>query len=108
MFGLDVDTQKKIQEAISQVKPIQKVLIYGSRAMGNYKTGSDIDMTLIGQKLTWENSIYPLMDKLDDLYLPYKFDISIFKDINDPNVIEHILRAGKTFYQRESDFPIDD
>ncbi len=105
MFGLSVDTLADIKKAIAQVSPIQKVLLYGSRAKGNYKKGSDLDFTLIGRKLNFKNSVYPLRDKLDDLYLPYKFDISIFKDLNDLNLVEHILRVGKILYQRKTEPP---
>ncbi len=105
MFGLDVDTIRTIREVIGHINPIQKVLLYGSRAMGNYKTGSDIDITLLGHNLTLDNSVYPLMRKLDDLSLPYGFDISIFKELNDLNLVEHILQVGKVFYQRNSKAP---
>jgi len=68
------------------------------RAKGNYHTGSDIDITLKGTNLTLRNSVYPLLDDLDDLYLPYLFDISIFNHIKDPNLIDHINRIGMEFY----------
>ena len=100
MFGLDVDTLRGIQGAIAAVEPIEKVLIYGSRAKGNYKIGSDIDITLMGRNLTLYNSIHPLYQQLDELLLPYMFDISILKQIDDLNVVEHILRVGKVFYER--------
>lgn len=101
MFGLDVDTLRQIRETFAQFPRIEKVLIYGSRAKGNYRKGSDIDITLIGKGLTLQNSIYPLMEQLDDRYLPYKFDISIFKDLDNPEFVEHILRVGKVFYRKE-------
>ena len=100
MFGLDVDTLRGIQGAIAAVEPIEKVLIYGSRAKGNYRIGSDIDITLMGRNLTLYNSIHPLYQQLDELLLPYMFDISILKQIDDLNVVEHILRVGKVFYER--------
>ena len=100
MFGLDVDTRRNIKRVIAGFPRIEKVLIYGSRAKGNYKSGSDIDLTLIGKDLTLGNSISPLMSKLDDLNLPYAFDISIFNKLGDFDLIEHVLRVGKTFYQR--------
>lgn len=101
MFGLDADTLEKIRGALEKVPPVQKALIYGSRAKGNYKAGSDIDMTLVGERLTVENSVHPLMDQIDDLYLPYMFDISIFKNLDDRDLVDHILRVGKVLYQRE-------
>ncbi len=102
MFGLDVDTLRNIRKTIAQFPHIEKVLIYGSRAKGNYKTGSDIDITLIAKDLTLKNSVYPLSTALDDLYLPYTFDISIFDQLENPDFVDHILRVGKTFYQKEN------
>ena len=102
MFGLSVDALRKIREAFAGFPQIEKVVIYGSRAKGNHRKGSDIDITLIGKNLNLENTIYPLTSALDDLYLPYTFDISIFNQLDEPEFIDHILRVGKTFYEREN------
>ncbi len=102
MFGLSVDTLRCIKKLFSKFPKIQKVILYGSRAKGNYEKGSDIDITLIGKGLTLDNSIYPLMKELDELYLPYKFDISILNQLENTDLIDHILRVGKTFYQKKS------
>ena len=99
-FGLTKNTLINIQQSISKITQIDKVIIYGSRAKGNYRTGSDIDITLFGNNLTLDNSIYPLMDLLDDLYLPYTFDISIFEKIENQNLKDHIKRVGKVFYEK--------
>lgn len=101
MFGLDVDTLRNIKGCFSQLPQIEKVLLYGSRAMGNYRTGSDIDLTLLGRNLTLSETVYPLQELLEALYLPYTFDISVFSSLDTPDFIGHILRRGKTFYQKE-------
>ena len=100
-YGLKKETLKAINQAIAQVVTIDKVVLYGSRAKGNYRNGSDIDITLMGKELTLANSIYPLMDELEELYLPYTFDISIFDHIDNENLVEHINRVGKLFYEKE-------
>ena len=102
MFGLDTDTIRNIKDCLAKIPQIQKVLLYGSRAKGNYKTGSDIDLTLIGKNLNPDDSIYPLKEELDKLYLPYTFDISILSKLDKLEFINHILRVGKTFYQKET------
>ena len=76
--------------------------MYGSRAKGNYKNGSDIDLTLIGKNLNPDDSIYPLKEELDKLYLPYTFDISILSKLDKLEFINHILKVGKIFYQKET------
>lgn len=98
MYGLDEDTISKINGVFSKYPQIEKVILYGSRAKGNYHNGSDIDITLMGQKLSLSNSVYPITEELDDLYLPYMFDISIFSHIKDQEMIDHINRVGKVFY----------
>ena len=101
MNGLDVETEKKIKSIFSLFSEIDKVVLYGSRAKGNYKTGSDIDLTLYGKNLNLK-TIYKIQDKLDELYLPYKFDISIYEHIDNPDLKEHINRVGKIFYTVET------
>jgi predicted nucleotidyltransferase len=100
MFGLTPDTIKKIKQVFSKFENIQTVILYGSRAKGNYRKGSDIDITLIGENLNLNNSIYPLGEELEKLCLPYTFDISIFSKIDNEDLIDHINRAGKILYQK--------
>ena len=98
MYGLEENTISKIKKVFSKFPQIEKVILYGSRAKGNFHTGSDIDITLTGKNLTLSNSVYPITEDLDELYLPYMFDISIFSHIQDKNLIDHINRVGKVFY----------
>ena len=102
MYGLDDDTISKINGVFSKYSQIEKVILYGSRAKGNYHNGSDIDITLKGEKLTLSNSVYPITEELDELYLPYMFDISIFSYIKDQDMIDHINRVGLVFYTSTS------
>ncbi len=74
--------------------------MYGSRAKGNYKSGSDIDLTLRGSADLTLNVIYKILNDLDDLLLPYTIHLSIFDDISDQDVIEHIQRVGVVFYRK--------
>lgn len=74
--------------------------MYGSRAKGNYKSGSDIDISLKEEKLTFSD-LLKIEGELDDLLLPYKIDISLFRQIKDEEVLAHIQNVGKVF------FPLD-
>lgn len=98
-FGLDATTIRKIQGILSQFPEIEKAVIYGSRAKGNYRPGSDIDLSLIGNTLT-EDRLLQLANQLDDLLLPYHFDLNRFQALQNPALIEHIKSVGKTFYTR--------
>jgi predicted nucleotidyltransferase len=99
-FGLKQDTINQINQIFSTYPEISKAIIYGSRAKGNYKTGSDIDLTLVGDNIN-HHQLLEILNKIDDLLLPYFFDLSIFNSLNNPNLIEHIERVGITFYKRE-------
>ena len=101
MFGLDVDTLRDIRLLFKQFLSIEKVVLYGSRVKGNYRKGSDIDITLIGKDLSLDNTVDPLMRKIDDLNFPYTFDISIFNQLDNLDLIDHILRVGKPLYEKE-------
>ena len=100
MYGLEENTISKIKTVFSKFSQIKKVILYGSRAKGNFHNGSDIDITLQGENITLSNTVYPLLDSLDDLYLPYIFDISILAHIKDQNLIDHINRVGIVFYSQ--------
>lgn len=97
-FGLSENTMNKLDRLFSEYPEIKKVILYGSRSIGNYKNGSDIDITLEGKDLSL-NLISKLENDIDDLLLPYTFDISIFEKISNPDLKDHILRVGKIFYQ---------
>ncbi len=97
--GLTKEEIDRIKTVFSKYKQIEKVLIYGSRAMGNYKPASDIDLTLIGKSIDLKLQTKIEFD-LDDLLLPYKFDISVYDKITNPEFIDHINRVGKEIYHK--------
>ena len=98
-FGLKETTIEKISAVLAGFPQVEKAVLYGSRAKGNYKNGSDIDLTLHGKDLTL-NMLYKIDEELDDLLLPYTFDLSIFERLSDPDFIDHVQRVGVVFYQR--------
>ena len=100
-FGLKETTIEKISAVFAGFPQVEKAVLYGSRAKGNYKNGSDIDLTLHGKDLTL-NVLYKIDEELDDLLLPYTFDLSIFERLSDPDFIDHIQRVGVVFYQRDN------
>jgi predicted nucleotidyltransferase len=99
--GLTYEDIKRIKSVFSKYTQIEKVVIYGSRAMGNYKPASDIDLTLIGSNIDTRLQ-HKIEFDLDDLMLPYKFDISVYHRIKNPDFLDHIRRVGREFYVRGS------
>ena len=100
-YGLKDTTIDLIIETIAQVQEIEQAIIYGSRAKGNSKKGSDIDIVLKGEKLTLQE-LNRLNQAFDDLLLPYTFDLTIYHRINNPELLNHINRVGRILYSRTS------
>lgn len=99
LHGLSMSTTNKIQEVFARFPEIEVAVIYGSRAKGNFKSGSDIDLTLYGEALT--DSLLAAIDTaLDDLLLPYTIDLSIFANLDHKELREHIERVGIPFYKK--------
>ena len=95
-FGLKKQDIEKINSVIKSFPEVEAIVLYGSRAMGNYKPGSDIDLSLKGRDLN-ANVISKIATKLDDLLLPYMIDLSAFNEIDNPSLIAHIERVGLEF-----------
>ena len=98
MYGVKEETWKSILKLIKQYDQVKEVILYGSRAKGTYKNGSDIDLCLKGHELKFE-TLLKIMDMIDELYLPYEFDISIYDTIENIDLKNHIDRVGITIYK---------
>lgn len=97
--GLPSAAVEKICAVFASHPEVQKVVLYGSRAKGNYKTGSDIDLTMYGDSIN-HTLLLKILTELDDLLLPWMIDLSIFRQIDNVSLLEHIERVGVVFYQR--------
>ena len=99
-FGLKDMEIKALREVLASVPEVEEAIIYGSRARGTNRKSSDIDMTLKGDNLTYLQ--LALLDaKIDDLYLPYFVDLSLYSMIKNVDLIASIDREGKVLYSNE-------
>lgn len=98
--GLNTQTTLKIISVFQRFPQIEKAILYGSRAMGTYKQGSDIDICLTGKELSQE-LVWKISEALDDLLLPYVFDLSLFETLDNQELKEHISKIGIIFYQSD-------
>jgi len=98
-YGLKEQDVERIKTIFSSFPEIEKAILYGSRAKGDFKPTSDIDISLMGSELTI-GILNQISWQLDDLLLPYTFDLSNFHQINNPALIEHIERIGKAIYEK--------
>ncbi|HEY8272216.1 MAG TPA: nucleotidyltransferase domain-containing protein [Pseudobdellovibrionaceae bacterium] len=96
-FGLSNNVIDKINSVFKKYPSIEKVILYGSRAKGNYKPASDIDLTIISstQDLSF---LFRIENEIDDLLLPYKVDLSFYSLLDNENLRDHINRVGVIFY----------
>lgn len=96
-FGLSERTINTLLEYFNSKPEIEKVVLYGSRAKGNYKIGSDIDFAV------WTNSqnvISSILNELDELPTPYKFDVTDYLNLSHENLKKSIDEQGILFYEK--------
>lgn len=98
-FGLPATSVERICQTLASCAHVERAIIYGSRAKGNYRHNSDIDLTLEGRQLC-DRDLTTLEARLDDLLLPWQIDLSIKQTLSNPALIEEIDRHGQPFYER--------
>lgn len=98
-YGLEEQEWSAVFATFARFNHIEKAILYGSRAKGTQKPFSDVDITLVGQALTYDELIQ-VKGLIDDLLLPYEFDISLFSTLQNQALKEHILRRGICVYER--------
>ncbi|NBX83871.1 nucleotidyltransferase domain-containing protein [bacterium] len=96
--GLDPAVQKAILACLTAHPQIHRVILFGSRAKGNFKTGSDIDLAIEAPDLSLTD-LLRLQVELDDLLLPYKIDTLLLHLVDNADLLEHINRVGIDWYR---------
>ena len=97
-FGLEENEIEKIRAVFKKYSTVDKVTLYGSRAIGKNKPGSDIDLTLTG-KLDLKE-LTNITSDLDELVLPFRFDVNLYHQIKNLDLLDHINRVGVTLYDK--------
>jgi uncharacterized protein len=92
----DIDLMRTV---FRRFPAISEVALYGSRAKGTYRPESDIDLALIG--IDDDLQAEAVADELDELPLPYRFDVKAYGGIKYGPLREHIVRVGVSLYQRD-------
>ena len=97
-FGLMQEDIETIINILKDEVGVEQAIIFGSRAKGNYRNGSDVDIALKGEKVnfgTISNILYLLNE---ETMMPYRFDVLNYNTISNKSLKEHIDRAGKILY----------
>ena len=98
-YGLtDIELQKVVG-VFARNSRIEKVILYGSRAKGCFKPFSDVDITLVGDELS-RSDLNRVMEEVDDLLLPYRFDVSLWHKLKNEALMDHIRRVGIEIYRK--------
>jgi len=91
-FGLEDKALALIKNTLSAYPEITQAKIFGSRALGNFKTYSDIDLVLFGEISL--PLLATLNEKLENLPLAYNFDTKLYSQISHEPLREHIDKFG--------------
>ena len=100
-YGLKDSELTNLKALFAKNDRLERVILYGSRAKGTYKPFSEVDITLVGRDLTHSDLNRMILD-IDDLLLPYMFDISIFHTLKSSDLIDHINRRGIVIYEKDA------
>lgn len=95
--GLSEDDLLLIQGVLARHPDVTRAILYGSRAKGSPSPTSDIDLALAGTKDALK--VEAIASELEDLPLPYRFDVRGLQLLTHAPLLEHILRVGIPIYE---------
>lgn len=101
-FGLSEITIQEIMAILARSPHVEKAILYGSRALGTHKNGSDVDLALFGETLK-QHDLLTLIDAFEESDTPYKIDLCLYSKIENHNLKDHIKRVGIVFYQASNE-----
>lgn len=91
--GIADEHWQKILSVFRKHSSITDVILYGSRAKGNFRNGSDIDIAIKGNHIE-DHQLTQISMDYDDLYLPWKMDVSVYSTLSNADLKDHIDRVG--------------
>lgn len=99
-FGLPTRSKNLILESLAKWPEIERASIFGSRAMGNFKHGSDVDLVIYGARITEAIRSHLSVNLNEELPLPYFFDVLHYESVENTELKAHLDSIGKEFYRR--------
>lgn len=97
--GLPEQSWLALQQVLASEPQVQQAILFGSRAKGTQRPGSDIDVCLTAPGLE-PHQLWQLDQRIDDLLLPWNVDLVLHHTIDNPDLLNHILRVGIPFFSR--------
>lgn len=106
MTGIPDKQMPQLINVLRQYQNVEKAAFFGSRAMGNARRGSDVDIALFGKSIT-DDDVWRIHDQLEEgTTLPYFFDVLHYETLNDVEIKAHINRVALEFYDRTHFTPL--
>lgn len=99
VYGIEMQYWEMIREIFSRFPHVEEVVLFGSRAKGTYKKGSDIDVALKGEAVD-KDDLSAIGALLEDSCLPWMADVVVYRYLTNKDLKEHIDRIGKVIYRR--------
>ncbi len=101
-YGIYDKSFSLILKSFISFPEIEKVIIYGSRAMGNFKKGSDIDLAIVGANIN--DQIKTRLSSIlnQELPIPYFIDVLDYNGLSNLSLKRHIDTKGKVIYEKEN------
>ena len=97
-YGLSDRTLNTLYSIFQKYPDIKQAVIYGSRAKGNFKKGSDIDLSLKTNETFSHRDLANIADDFDESDMPYFVDVSVYDNLSNKDLKDHIDRVGKVLY----------
>jgi predicted nucleotidyltransferase len=100
-FGLRESDLQLIRKAASSIPEVRQLILFGSRAKGTHRPGSDVDLAIKGESASYESAVRLEYLLNEEKPLPYYFDVVNYNSISEQRPIEHIDRVGVVLLNRD-------
>ncbi len=95
--GLSPAVLEALRGTFARYPAIEQVLLFGSRARGDFDTGSDIDLAVLAPQMAVEE-FARLWSDIDALPIAFKMDLLHFDTLDNPELKAQIRRHGLPIY----------
>ena len=96
--GISGPQQQRLLDVLIQQADVDAIWLFGSRAMGRERPGSDIDLCVDAARLSHRERLR-LMAAIDDLLLPWTVDLALRHELP-PDLVSHVQRVGRCLWTR--------
>ena len=91
-YGLSPENGQRLLAVLAAFPEVRQAILFGSRAKGNYKPGSDIDLAVKGE--VSKDTLSQLLTAFEESLLPYFVDVVVYENLKNEALKEHIDRGG--------------